>query len=255
MKLNKINILIAVISLLVLCCLFLNFQIFRQKKSHKRELDSLQISFLEQHRALKIEKVLKDSFNLTDERARICATLIDVYAQRWEIEWEKLAALMRVESNFNYYAKSQLTKGSKNEQLQRAYGLMQIKPTTAKICADELGIEWNGLETVQNPIENVKMGAYYYAKQNLVFNDFRKNINAYNSGPQAVYNKSESINNWNRVNYHYKRLKGIQDLQLAEIVKKLDEEYIAQKDSLQQDTLKNDSLNENKKITHHRRKK
>ena len=93
----------------------------------------------------------------------------------------------------------------------------------------------------------------------LIFKDFRKNINAYNSGPQAVYNKSESLNHWYRINYHYKRLKGIQDPELTEIVKKLDEEYLAQKDSLTQQTIKqNDSLLTNdstiKKTTHRRRR-
>ena len=186
----------------------------------------------------RIEKHLIDSFYLDEERAKICAILIETNAKRWNIEWQKIAALMRVESNFDYYAKSQLTKGSKNELMQRAYGLMQTKPTTAKACADELDIPWNGLETVTNPIDNTTLGTYYYAKMCLIFPDFRKSVNAYNSGPQAVYNKSESLNNWYRVSYHYKRLKGQSDPKLAELIKKMDEEYIKSKaDSVAADSL------------------
>lgn len=197
----------------------------------KKDITELQ-NVLDQHRVIKIEQKLKETFRIDDERARICATLIDIYSARWNIEWEIAASLMRVESNFDYYAKSILTKGSANEQMQRAYSLMQIKPTTAKYCADELGIEWNGIETVTNPIDNAKMGIYYYAKMNLIFNDFRKNINAYNCGPQAVYQKRESLNNWYRVLYYYEKLKGIEDTTTARIVKNLDDEYIQKADSL-----------------------
>jgi len=253
MKLNKINIFLAIIFVLSAYCIILNFYIFHQKSNQKKQIDNLQNVFIEQHRVIKIEKILKDTFKISDERAKICATLIDVYSDQWNIEWEKLAALMRVESNFNYYAKSILTKGSKNEPMQRAYSLMQIKPTTAKGCAEELGMEWNGLETVMNPVDNVKMGAYYYAKMNLIFKDFRKTINAYNSGPQSVYNHSESINNWNRVQFYYNKLKGIKDEELEATVKKLDDDYIHQQ--LVCDSLETDSLIKNEtKIKQHRRK-
>ena len=71
--------------------------------------------------------------------------IIRTYADQYGFDWRLIAALMRQESNFNRYARSQ----------SEARGLMQLMPETAK----EVGVRH-----VYNPKQNIAGGVCYLRK-------------------------------------------------------------------------------------------
>lgn len=94
--------------------------------------------------------------------------LIARYCQENKMDWKLVAALIRVESNFNTYAVS--PKG--------AQGLMQLMPSTQK---DE------GVANPFVPEENIKAGIHFLRKLLDVFQgDLSLTLAAYNAGATRV---------------------------------------------------------------------
>ena len=67
-----------------------------------------------------------------------------------------------------------------------AYGLMQIKVITAQEVAEELGIVWEGKETLFDPVVNITLGLRYLANMMKRFGNMSDALTAYNYGPQYV---------------------------------------------------------------------
>jgi soluble lytic murein transglycosylase len=90
-----------------------------------------------------------------------------------------LYAVIKTESQFN-----PLAHGSHGE-----IGLMQIKPDTAAWVAKKMNIKWKGSRSLENPIENIKLGAAYFSmlreKTNGKANHY---LSSYNLGPAKVRN-------------------------------------------------------------------
>lgn len=87
-------------------------------------------------------------------------------------------AVIKTESSFNPKARGQFGE----------IGLMQLKPDTAEWMAKLEGISWKGPKaTLENPIENVKLGVAYLAKLRDKFDGYaNKYLSAYNMGARAV---------------------------------------------------------------------
>ena len=67
-----------------------------------------------------------------------------------------------------------------------ALGLMQLLPTTAESVATRVGVEWEGAETLFDPVANVRLGTYYLARLVRRFDDLDLALAAYNWGPTAI---------------------------------------------------------------------
>lgn len=72
-----------------------------------------------------------------------------------------------------------------------AVGLVQIKPSTARAVAKELGVPWRGRTTLLEPETNVKLGIRYLRKLQEQFGDPYVAIAAYNRGPARASGMSQ----------------------------------------------------------------
>ena len=87
-----------------------------------------------------------------------------------------LTALIITESSFYNWALSN----------RGAYGLMQLKMTTAVALASETRMKWKGKHTLYSPRENIALGAYYLNKLVTRFGDITLALEAYNQGPSRL---------------------------------------------------------------------
>lgn len=76
--------------------------------------------------------------------------IIIQYGDKYGIPYERLAAIIKTESNFNANAVSNAG----------AVGLMQLMPTTAEEVAGRLGEEYNG-DMLTDPTTNIYYGSFY----------------------------------------------------------------------------------------------
>jgi len=98
-------------------------------------------------------------------------------ATKYDFDPVFVMAIIKTESSFNPKA-----RGSAGE-----IGLMQLKPTTAKEIAEKNGIYWHGPSTLENPVENVRIGVAYFAQLREKFAGFaNKYISSYNMGAAKV---------------------------------------------------------------------
>ena len=117
----------------------------------------------------------KTGMNETLER--LTAKVIVAESARYGLDPWFVVGVIRVESRFYNFSES-----NKN-----ALGLMQVRPFVGEEVAKDLGVSWNGPETLFNPIKNVKIGVAYLAILNQSFKgDKHKVLAGYNMGPNRV---------------------------------------------------------------------
>jgi soluble lytic murein transglycosylase len=102
-------------------------------------------------------------------------TILDE-SRRAKIEPRLILGLIHVESSGNPRAVSKVG----------ALGLMQLRPDTAVAMAEELGIEWDGPESLFDPNLNVRLGVRYLARMIDRFGDLDVALAAYNFGPTRI---------------------------------------------------------------------
>lgn len=99
---------------------------------------------------------------------------IQISAQNYEVDPFLIAAIIRVETNFNPDKTSR--KG--------AVGLMQLMPETAEWIVEQAGYSEETVRSLERPDVNIEVGAWYLNK---LYNQFDGNIiavlAAYNAGP------------------------------------------------------------------------
>ena len=109
------------------------------------------------------------------EAGRVARTLV-AEARRASFSPEFVLAVIRVESGGDPRAVS--PKG--------ALGLMQLMPTTGRAVAAELGLRWEGPETLFDPVANVRMGVAYLERLRARYGNLSIALTAYNWGPTRV---------------------------------------------------------------------
>jgi soluble lytic murein transglycosylase-like protein len=109
------------------------------------------------------------------EIARVARTLV-AEARRASFSPEFVLAVIQVESAGDPYAIS--PKG--------ALGLMQLLPTTGRAVAAELGLRWEGPETLFDPVHNVRLGVAYLERLRARYGNLSIALTAYNWGPSRV---------------------------------------------------------------------
>lgn len=95
---------------------------------------------------------------------------------KFDVPPEMILAIIRIESSFDTLAVS--NKG--------AIGLMQLMPATARQMAQELQIDWPGVEILEHPATNIEMGTYYFTKLLARFENLAVALAAYNHGPTRI---------------------------------------------------------------------
>ena len=115
-------------------------------------------------------------------------------------------AQMRRESYFNPAIRSIKTqlKGDKNEE--HAYGLLQIKPSTGKEIARDLGEKYfDGI--LLDGVTNIRWGVYYFAQRMLVHHqDIENSVKAYNVGDGGLRQGKGSETHWQAVFENYSNI-------------------------------------------------
>ena len=68
-----------------------------------------------------------------------------------------------------------------------AIGLMQLMPATGRVVAREINLPYSGLDTLTNPLENIRLGTLYLSQMAERFGGNRVLATAaYNAGPHRV---------------------------------------------------------------------
>ena len=134
--------------------------------------------------AQRIYAVLKShGADVGDGTAWKVAFTIASESWRHSLDPELILAVIRVESGFRRRAVSSAG----------ARGLMQIRPFVADALADELGFErWKGIESLDDPVTNVKLGVFYLAYLKQRFGNLKLALSAYRWGPTLVQSRLEA---------------------------------------------------------------
>lgn len=136
--------------------------------------------------------------------AKSYAPAISYACQYYKADWKWVIAKMRQESNFDPKAKSFVeTKMPGDKDREYAWGLMQIKPSTGKEIAEDLGEAYHR-KLLYDGVTNIRWGVYYYGCKLVTYGyNTELAIRAYNSGDWAVRHGRSSDKHWERVNNFY----------------------------------------------------
>ena len=97
-------------------------------------------------------------------------------SQRHGLDPALVLALIHVESRFKPRAVSHAG----------AIGLMQLLPGTAEEQAGKLGLEWEGPDSLYDPVLNVRLGTAYVKRLQNRFGNLEHALAAYNAGPTRI---------------------------------------------------------------------
>lgn len=117
--------------------------------------------------------IRKNSKKLSLGQARELARLILDECEKYGLDPFLVLAVIKAESSFSVSAVSE--KG--------AIGLMQVKPSTAREIAGELGLEFAGHESLHDPFLNVRLGIHYLGSLRARYRSIERALVAYNAGP------------------------------------------------------------------------
>lgn len=123
-----------------------------------------------------VQYLKEKKVNIAEEKIKAIANSVYKESQEYDIDYRLVLAVMKVESNF------------KSEAVSRrgARGLMQIKPSSAKMIGRESGVEVKGTKCLHEPEKNIKIGVSYLSKLQGMFDNIVSALHAYNAGPGRV---------------------------------------------------------------------
>jgi soluble lytic murein transglycosylase len=122
------------------------------------------------------EYVRDENVQLEDRELRTISEVVYKESMRYNIDYRLVLALMKIESNFRFDAVSE--KGAR--------GLLQVKPSLARYIAEDVGITWQGDETLDEPKENIKIGVHVFSKLIEDFKSINMALHAYHVGPTRL---------------------------------------------------------------------
>lgn len=113
-----------------------------------------------------------------DRLSRMANTLYDE-CRLYDLDYRFVLAIIKVESNFRHNVTS--PDGAK--------GLMQIKPSLAKMIAKSKGLEFKGSRELLEPDNNIRIGTHHISKLVEDFESLREVLFAYNVGAKKAKGK------------------------------------------------------------------
>lgn len=114
--------------------------------------------------------------NLNEKDLRAISRTVWEASKKYGIDYRLVLALMKVESNFRHDAVSEMG----------ARGLLQVKPSLAKYMASDMGIEWKGNRTIDDPGNNIRIGIHFLSELVHRFYCVTTALRAYNMGPERT---------------------------------------------------------------------
>jgi soluble lytic murein transglycosylase-like protein len=114
---------------------------------------------------------------LTDAEITALSHALVSESRRYGLDPRLVLAVMHVESRYDSFAVSE----------KDAMGLMQILPTTGEWLAAQVGVVWQGPQTLFDPIANVRLGVAYLSRLLHRYDgDLAAALAAYNWGPGHI---------------------------------------------------------------------
>jgi len=201
--------------------IFLSFTVIELSRSHfdlVSEYNNIIIDYnkLKLNSNNEIVDTLISIYKLNKEKANLIGSSVYYFSKKLDIPWQIIIAKIKVESNFNYLAKSnKKTKSNGDKKAEYARGLMQLKPSTAREICHEFGMEWLGTNMLYSPFYNIKFGTYYLYKMRGIFgNKIMDMVISYNIGCYRYYNilnkkekMPENYQHWNKVKKEIDKLR------------------------------------------------
>jgi soluble lytic murein transglycosylase len=165
MKVHNRMVFSIVFLVVLLCFAFISTRVAHREKVNEREAVSRIIGYLQ-----------NENVKLEDGKLRTLSETVYDESMRYRVDYRLVLAIMKIESNFRYDAVSK--KGAR--------GLLQVKPSLAKCIAEDIGIGWQGIKTVDEPETNIRFGVHLFSK---LINDFQNTnmaLHAYHVGPTRL---------------------------------------------------------------------
>ena len=149
----------------------------------RAKIDELRVEKLQLHTGIMLRDYLSEvRVRLPQETMQDMSESITNSSVKFDVPPEMILAIIRIESTFDTAAVS--NKG--------AIGLMQLMPATARQVAEELRIDWPGVEILEHPATNIEMGTYYFTKLLARFENMAVALAAYNHGPTRISNLEQA---------------------------------------------------------------
>lgn len=150
---------------------------FRGKDGHWLELVD-RVEGREINRKMGIYSVLKlHGENIKEDSVWAITESIHEESEKYSLDPMLILAVITVESRFQHTAVS--AKGAR--------GLMQIRPLVAAALAKEIELaRWDGIESLNDPVLNIRIGAFYLSRLQQRFKDLKLALAAYNWGPTEI---------------------------------------------------------------------
>ncbi|MEE9291376.1 MAG: lytic transglycosylase domain-containing protein [Acidobacteriota bacterium] len=149
----------------------------------RAKIDELRVEKLQLHTGIMLRDYLSEvRVRLPQETMQDMSESITNASVKFDVPPEMILAIIRIESTFDTAAVS--NKG--------AIGLMQLMPATARQVAEELRIDWPGVEILEHPATNIEMGTYYFTKLLARFENMAVALAAYNHGPTRISNLEQA---------------------------------------------------------------
>jgi len=123
-----------------------------------------------------IDYIRYENKTLKDKEMRNISELVYDESVRYNLDYRLALSLMKIESNFRHNAISK--KGAR--------GLLQVKPSLAKYVAEDVGVFWQGDETLDEPEKNIKIGVHAFSRLVQDFKNITMALHAYHVGPTKL---------------------------------------------------------------------
>jgi soluble lytic murein transglycosylase len=118
----------------------------------------------------------EEAATIAEDQLRNVAKMIYEESEDYMVDYRLILAIVKIESNFKHNAVS--SKGAR--------GLLQIKPSLAKFIARDIGMQWGGPKTLDEPDKNIKIGVHLFSGLVENFDNITMALHAYHVGPTKL---------------------------------------------------------------------
>jgi soluble lytic murein transglycosylase len=122
------------------------------------------------------EYMKEEDATIAEDKLRSVARMIYEESEGYNVDYRLILAIVKIESNFKHNAVS--SKGAR--------GLLQVKPSLAKFIARDIGMQWGGPKTLDEPEKNIKIGVHLFSGLVENFDNITMALHAYHVGPTKL---------------------------------------------------------------------
>jgi soluble lytic murein transglycosylase len=126
-----------------------------------------------------VQYLKNKNVKIVDSKLRDMASTVYEESEAYDLDYRLVLAVIRVESNFKNDAVS--SKGAR--------GLLQIKPSLAKYIAKEAGGRYEGVHSLHDSDNNIRLGVYHLSALLDDFKTVSAALHAYNVGSTKAKKK------------------------------------------------------------------